>query len=52
MITGSTGMIGSALIPLLEAAGEHKISRLIRPSSKYSDSDNSSNFRIWILKLE
>lgn len=47
LITGSTGMIGSALIPLLEAAGEHKISRLIRPSSKYSDSGNSSNFRIW-----
>ena len=47
LITGSTGLIGSALIPLLETAGEHKISRLIRPSSKYSDSGNSSNLRVW-----
>ena len=47
LISGSTGLIGSALIPLLETAGEHKISRLVRPTSKYSVSDNSSNFRVW-----
>ena len=45
LISGSTGLIGSALIPLLEIAGEHKISRLVRPSSKYSYSHNSSNFK-------
>ncbi len=47
LISGSTGLIGSALIPLLELAGEHKISRLVRPSSKYSFSHNSSNFKVW-----
>ncbi len=47
LISGSTGLIGSALIPFLETAGEHKISKLVRPTSKYPESDNSSNFRIW-----
>ena len=47
LISGSTGLIGSALIPFLETAGEHKISRLVRPTSKYSESDNSSNLRVW-----
>ena len=47
LISGSTGLIGSALIPLLETAGEHKISRLVRPTSKYSESENSSNLRVW-----
>ncbi len=35
LITGSHGLIGSSLIPLLTAAGEHKITRLARhPSSR------------------
>ena len=47
LISGSTGLIGSALIPFLDTSGEHKISRLVRPSSKYSDSGTSSDFRVW-----
>ena len=33
LITGSSGLIGSSLVPLLKVAGEHKITRLSRPSS-------------------
>ena len=47
LISGSTGLIGSALIPFLDTVGEHKISRLIRPSSKESARGNNSNFRVW-----
>jgi len=47
LISGSTGLIGSALIPFLETAGEHIISRLVRPTSNYYDSGNGSNFRVW-----
>ncbi len=47
LISGSTGLIGSALIPFLDTAGGHKISRLVRPSSKYSNSGNSANLRVW-----
>jgi uncharacterized protein len=37
LLTGSSGLIGSSLIPLLTAAGEHKITRLERPSSRRND---------------
>lgn len=32
-VTGSTGLIGSALLPVLEAAG-HSVTRLVRPGSR------------------
>ena len=47
LISGSTGLIGSALIPFLDTAGGHQISRLVRPSSKYSSGDNNSGIRVW-----
>jgi uncharacterized protein len=47
LISGSTGLIGSALIPFLDTSGEHNITRLVRPSSKYADSSNNSNSRVW-----
>ncbi|HJU34043.1 MAG TPA: TIGR01777 family oxidoreductase [Nitrososphaera sp.] len=37
LITGSSGLIGSSLIPMLTAAGEHRITRLERPSSRHND---------------
>ena len=52
LISGSTGLIGSALIPLLETAGEHKISRLVRPTSKYSRVITVQISGFGILKLE
>jgi uncharacterized protein len=47
LISGTNGLTGSALIPFLDTAGEHKVSRLVRPSSRYSDSGNSSNIKVW-----
>ena len=45
LITGSSGLIGSSLIPLLTAAGEQKITRLERPSSRHND--KSSHSLLW-----
>jgi uncharacterized protein len=42
LITGSHGLIGSSLIPLLTAAGEHKITRLARPLSNRSNTNSHS----------
>src|SRR5918994_1474586 len=42
LITGSHGLIGSSLIPLLTAAGEHKITRLARPSSNRNNTNSHS----------
>lgn len=42
LITGSHGLIGSSLIPLLTAAGEHKIRRLARPSSNRNNTNSHS----------
>jgi uncharacterized protein len=42
LITGSHGLIGSSLIPLLTAAGEHKVSRLERPSSRHNNRHSQS----------
>src|SRR5918992_330254 len=42
LITGSHGLIGSSLIPLLTAAGEHKITRLTRPSSNRNNTNSHS----------
>ena len=42
LITGSHGLIGSSLIPLLSAAGEHKITRLTRPRSNPNNTDSHS----------
>lgn len=39
LITGSTGMIGSALVPFLNTVGEHHVTRMIRPSSKFADNN-------------
>jgi uncharacterized protein len=44
LITGSNGLIGSSLIPLLTAAGEHKVTRLERPFSKRNDIRSRSLF--------
>jgi uncharacterized protein (TIGR01777 family) len=44
LITGSNGLIGSSLIPLLAAAGEHKVTRLERPSSRRNDIRSRSLF--------
>jgi uncharacterized protein (TIGR01777 family) len=42
LITGSHGLIGSSLIPLLTAAGEHKITRLVRPLSNRNNTNSHS----------
>lgn len=42
LITGSHGLIGSSLIPLLTAAGEHKITRLARPLSNHNNTNSHS----------
>lgn len=42
LITGSHGLIGSSLIPLLTAAGEHKITRLRRTSSDRNNPNSHS----------
>ena len=42
LISGSHGLIGSSLIPLLTAAGEHKITRLARPSSNRNNTNSHS----------
>jgi uncharacterized protein len=42
LITGSHGLIGSSLIPLLTAAGEHKITRLARPPSNRNNVNSHS----------
>src|SRR5919112_538299 len=42
LITGSHGLIGSSLIPLLTVAGEHKITRLSRPSSNRNNTNSHS----------
>jgi hypothetical protein len=39
LITGSTGLIGSALVPFLKIVGEHQITRMIRPSSNQNYND-------------
>nr|MBA3750105.1 TIGR01777 family protein [Nitrosopumilus sp.] len=39
LITGSTGLIGSALIPLLKIVGEHNVTKMVRPSSKNIDNN-------------
>ena len=39
LIAGSNGLIGSALIPLLQTVGNHNVVRLTRPSSTVSDLD-------------
>jgi uncharacterized protein (TIGR01777 family) len=43
LITGSTGLIGSALVPFLNTVGNHHITRMVRPSSKYRDNNNNNN---------
>ena len=45
LISGSHGLIGSALIPLLTSVGEHKITRLVKFRGKHSDS-NKNNEKI------
>ena len=42
LMTGSHGLIGSSLIPLLTAAGEHKITRLTRLSSRHNTTKTHS----------
>jgi uncharacterized protein (TIGR01777 family) len=42
LMTGSHGLIGSSLIPLLTAAGEHKITRLTRDSSSLNTTNMDS----------
>ena len=42
LITGSHGLIGSSLIPLLTAAGEHKITRLAKPQSNCNNTNSHS----------
>ena len=42
LITGSHGLIGSSLIPLLTAAGEHKITRLARRGSNHNHANSHS----------
>jgi uncharacterized protein (TIGR01777 family) len=44
LVTGSSGLIGSSLIPMLTAAGEQKITRLERPSSKRNSRRSHSLF--------
>jgi uncharacterized protein len=39
LITGSTGLIGSSLVPFLKIVGEHQITRMIRPSSNQNYND-------------
>ena len=39
LITGSTGLIGSALVPFLKIVGEHQITRMTRPSSNQNYND-------------
>ncbi len=39
LITGSTGLIGSALVPFLNTVGNHHITRMVRPLSKYRDNN-------------
>jgi uncharacterized protein (TIGR01777 family) len=47
LITGSHGLIGSSLIPLLTAAGEHKITRLARPPSNRNNNNTNLHSIIW-----
>lgn len=51
LVSGSNGVIGSALMPLLKTVGNHDITRLIRPSSLSSTSTasvlNNSKEIIW-----
>ena len=42
LITGSHGLIGSSLIPLLTGAGEHKITRLAKPQSNCNNTNSHS----------
>jgi len=44
LVTGSSGLIGSSLIPMLTAAGEQKITRLERPSSRRNSRHSHSLF--------
>ena len=37
LITGSTGLIGSALVPFLTTVGDHHVTRMVRSSSTYSN---------------
>ncbi|HEX2406531.1 MAG TPA: TIGR01777 family oxidoreductase [Nitrososphaeraceae archaeon] len=46
LITGSHGLIGSALIPLLTSIGKHKITRLVR-----SMNNNNNNMNIHSITL-
>lgn len=39
LVTGSTGLIGTALVPFLNAAGDHQVTRMVRPSSIYSNNE-------------
>jgi uncharacterized protein (TIGR01777 family) len=40
LITGSTGLIGSALVPFLSTVGDHHVTRMVRPSSTYRNNDS------------
>jgi uncharacterized protein (TIGR01777 family) len=47
LITGSTGLVGTALVPLLTSQG-HVVTRLIRPQTKVNGKDaNSSATIVW-----
>ncbi|HSA74964.1 MAG TPA: TIGR01777 family oxidoreductase [Candidatus Nitrosocosmicus sp.] len=39
LITGSTGLIGSALVPFLSTVGDHHVTRMVRPSSTYRNNN-------------
>jgi len=45
LITGSTGLIGSALVPFLNTVGKHHVTRMVRPSSAYIN--NNHNIVYW-----
>ncbi|MDF0682419.1 MAG: NAD-dependent epimerase/dehydratase family protein, partial [Candidatus Nitrosocosmicus sp.] len=45
LITGSTGLIGSALVPFLNTVGDHHVTQMIRPSSTYKN--NNPNVVKW-----
>ncbi len=44
LVTGSTGLIGSALVPYLTSQG-HEVTRLLRNGSKISDHDHNERIR-------
>ena len=40
LLTGSTGLIGSALVPFLNTVGDHHVTRMVRPSSIYRNNNS------------